>query len=120
MQSAEHPEIRLSLGTGNLGPGTSECLFVRLLGPDEQCSGERFDLPEACLLKDFSKQCVTSAEVVNQHAVRGAGRSGQRTESIWKPVREGVVRARVEETLSDFRLRMSSHGLQLSRNDSYV
>src|SRR5664279_1177648 len=72
------------------------------------------------MLKDRTKQGVAGAEVVDQHAVRGAAGAGQRLDPLGQAVREGMVSAGVEQPALDLRLRSPAHHPILSRNKRYV
>jgi hypothetical protein len=119
-QLPEHPQIGLPFGTGDESPGAHQREGVGLVGSHAQQVAEGSELALPRVPEDGAQQAVAGAEVVDQHAGRGAGGAGQRLEPVGQAVLERVVGARVEQPVLDLGLRSPSHRCTFSRNAEYV
>jgi hypothetical protein len=116
----EHPQVGLPLRADDEVPGAHQRDGVRLVRADAQQVTEGGELALPRVLEDGAQQGVAGAEVVDQHAGRGAGGGGQRLEPVGQAVLERVVGARIEQPLLDLGLRLPSHRGTFSRKVWYV
>jgi hypothetical protein len=120
VKRGEYAEVGLALWPGDRQPCVGEGRGVGLAGSHAYELGEGLDLATPGLSEDLAEQSVAGPEVVDQHSVRGVGGGSQRRESVGEAVLKRVVGARVEEPLSDLRLRVPADRVIFSRNDRYV
>jgi len=107
-QLAEHSQVGLAVRPAHHGPGTSEGSGVRLVGADVEQIAEGFELALPGVGEDGTRQ-VAASEVVEQHAVGRTGCGSERRKPVREAVGQGVLGARVEQPLPDFRLSLPAH-----------